>query len=299
MDINKFAPTGKLNKTHLISLERYTKEEIMEILHFANSIAKVLAVGEKPTTLRNKKVALITKNGFTRPRIAFETAVSALSGTAIVCQMSGSELETFVTDKFSVAAMVGYGINALVIQTSEPNDAEYLEKLVNLPVINANGKSGPCEALSALLTVWRKKGGIGNMKIAMIGDANGFKDSFVYAFAICGFDITFVCPENLRPSETLLNYCRQFGDVAVETNLERGIKDADVIYVCDEGIDGEFKLSLQKMGNCPNAIILHTLPVMKDGVIDEELLSSANFCGLDEALALPEIEMAVLSLLIK
>ncbi len=299
MDINKFVPTGKIDKTHLISLERYTEEEILEILHLANSISKILAVGEKPNALKNKKIALITKNGFTRPRIAFETAVSSLSGTALVCNMSGSELETFVNDKLSVAAMVGYGINALVIQTSEPADAASLEKLVNLPVINANGKSGPCEALSALLTVWRKKGTIGKMKIAMIGDPNSFADSFVYAFAICGFDITFICPDDIQPKESLLNYCRQFGDVAVCSSVSEGLKGAEIIYVSEDNLDARFTLTAEKMRACPDAIILHTLPATQNGAIDEELLDSPNFCGLDEALALPEIEMAVLSLLLQ
>ena len=298
MDVNKFIPTGKLSRRHLISLATYTEEDVYEILHKATEISKILAVGEKPALLKNKRVALITKNGFTRPRIAFETAVSALSGTATVCKFSGSELESLVKDKLSLAAIVGYGINALVVQTSELKDAEFMEKLVDLPVINANEKCGPCEALSALLAVWRKKGRLDNMKIAMIGAPSAYADSFVYAFSTCGFDVNFICPSELAPSEDLLNKCRQYGDAEIFDNVEEGIKDADVIFVSDDGLPASFRLDEEKMSYATkDPCVLHTLPV-SDEVISEEIVSSPAFLGLQEALCLPEIEMAALSLLL-
>ena len=71
MDINKFTPTGKLAKKQHVSLSGYTEEDIFEILHRADGISKSLAVGEKPVFLKNKKIALITKGGLTRWRLAF------------------------------------------------------------------------------------------------------------------------------------------------------------------------------------------------------------------------------------
>lgn len=298
MDINKYQPIGKINKNHLISLFSYSEEDIFEILRLADNISKAIAVGEKPTYLKNKKVALISKNGFLRQRIAFESAVSALSGTAVVCSMSGSELETLVEDKLTVEAITGYGVNALIVQTDQSNDAACMEKLVDLPVISANGKCGPCEALSALLTFWRKRGRLGNAKIAMIGDPRVFADSFAYAFAICGFDINFICPEEFA-DEKLMNYCRQFGEAKIFENLKEGLKGVDAIFVSEDSLPEKYTLTEEAYATAPNAAIFHVLPVPKGAAIDRELLSSPNFYGLDQALALPEIEMAALTLLMK
>ena len=296
MDINKYAPTGKIGKNHLISLKNYGEEEIFEILKLADRLSKAISVGEKPTSLKNKKVALIAKNGLIRHKIAFESAVSALSGTAVVCSMSGSEIETLVGDELSAKAIAGYGVNALVVQTEKPGDASSLEKLVGLPVISANGKCGPCEALSALLTYWRKKGSLGNAKIAMIGNPKEFADSFAYAFSICGFDINFICPKELFDEE-LQGYCRQFGDAEYFDDLKEGLKGVDAVFVSEDGLPKEFTLTEESYGVTNKSAVFHVLPIPKDASIDKSLLSSPNFYGLDEALALPEIEMASLVLL--
>ncbi|MBQ7642533.1 MAG: hypothetical protein IJS67_01400 [Clostridia bacterium] len=300
MDVNRYAPSGKLSRKHLVTLASYTEEDIYEILLRASEISKSLAVGEKPTYLKNKKIALITKSGLLRPRLAFEKAVTSLSGNAVVCQLTGSEIETLVSDGLTMSAIAGYGINAAIVQTEQFKDAEQIEKLVEMPIINANGKCGPCESLSALYTVWKRRGTLGNAKITMIGNPAEFKDSFVYAFATCGFEITFVCPEEMRPSEEILNYCLQYGGVRVSYDMQSGLGGSDIVLVSEDGLPEQYTLSGENYRYAKEgALILHTLPVPQGGGIDGELLSVKGFCGLDQALALPEIEMAALSLLAK
>ena len=171
MDINKLAPVGAIEKKHLLSLSNYTEEEIYEILLKAKEISLKLAVGEKIPHLKNRYALLITKRSFSRSRVAFEVAVSTLHG---------SELENLINDKLSLEALAGYGMDAIVVQTSELNDAELIEKSVNIPIINANPKCGPCEALAALYTVWQEKGRLSGLKITFVGDSSAFADSFVY-----------------------------------------------------------------------------------------------------------------------
>ena len=299
MDINKFSPTGVIDKKHLISLANYTEEEIYEILYKAKEITTRLSVGEKLTNLKDKYVTLLTKRSFARSRIAFETAVTKLSGTPMISTMHGSELEIIIKDKLSMEAIAGYGVNAIVVQTAEATDAEQIEKSVRIPIINANSKSGPCEALAALLTVWQKKGKLSGLKLTTIGDPACYADSFVYAFANCGFDITMVCPEDKNPSEEIINHCNQYGDLIITNNLEDGLKGADVIFVSDDGLDFPFALDETNLHHAkPDAIVLHTLPVTPNGAISEEVISSPAFVGLEEALRLPDIEMAVLTLLV-
>ena len=299
MDINKFTPVGSIEKRHLVSLASYTEEEIYEILFRAKEISMRLSAGEKLNYLKNKYVTLLTKRSFARSRIAFETAVTKLSGFPMISTMHGSELETIIKDKLTMEAIAGYGVNAIVVQTAESTDAEHLEKSVNIPIINANSKNGPCEALAALLTVWKRKGRLSGLKLAMIGDPSVYADSFVYAFANCGFDITLICPDDKNPPDEIVNYCNQYGDLVICQDLEDGLKGADVIFVSNDGLDYTYTLdSAALMSAKPDAIILHSLPVVPNESIAEEVLTTPQFAGLEEAMHLPEIEMAVLSLLV-
>ena len=299
MDINKFSPSGAIDKKHLVSLASYQEEEIYEILYKAKEISMQLSAGEKLNYLKNKYVTLLTKRSFARSRIAFETAVTKLGGFPMISTMHGSELETIIKDKLTMEAIAGYGVNAIVVQTAESTDAEHLEKAVNIPIINANSKSGPCEALSALLTVWKRKGKLSGLKLAMIGDPAVYADSFIYAFANCGFDITIICPEDKNPPEEIINHCNQYGDLVICQNLEDGLKGADVIFVSDDGLDYNYTLDLASLNYAkPDAIALHTLPVNVNESISEDVIASPHFAGLEEARCLPEIEMAVLTLLV-
>ncbi|MBR2384236.1 MAG: hypothetical protein IKA99_01365 [Clostridia bacterium] len=299
MDINKFSPSGSINKRHFISLANYTEEEIYEILYRAREISVKLSAGEKLNYLKNKYVTLLTKRSFARSRIAFETAVTKLGGFPMISTMHGSELEIITKDKLTIEVIAGYGVNAIVVQTAEAHDAEQIEKSVNIPIINANSKSGPCEALAALMTVWKKKGKLSGLKLAMVGNPSVYADSFVYAFANCGFDITIICPEDKNPPEEIINHCNQYGDLVICQNLEEGLKGADVIFVSNDGLGYEYtvdgvNLNLAK----PDAIVLHTLPVIPNEGVSEDLISLPQFVAVEEALHLPEIEMAILSLLV-
>lgn len=178
-------------------------------------------------------------------------------------------------------------------------DAEHIEKSVNIPIVNGNPKSGPLEALAALYTVWKEKGRLSDLKITFFGDPAAYAESIAYGFANCGFEITFVCPEELKPSPEIYGYCRQFGDVNVTSDVRGGVKGADVIFVSDDGLSHRFDITNDVLSFAkPDVTVLHTLPVDTDGILSEEVISSPRFAGLKEAEYLPLIDMAVMSLLV-
>ena len=298
MNINSYKSTGVLNKKHLVSLQNYTEENIYEILFAAKEITARLAAGEKLTALKNKYIYLITKRGFSRSRIAFETAVSKLSGSSTVSTMHGSDIDSVLKDGLSLAAIAEYGVNAIMVSTEMSTDAETLEKNVSLPVINANSKSGPCEALAALLTVWEKKGRLSGLKVAVIGDAEEASDGFIYAFIKCGADVTAICPEGNRPQEKTLGYCAQYGDVIVTDDIKSGIADADVIYVSGKNSGENFVLTEELLQTAkPDAVVLHV--PCENANLTEDVIKSRNFAALEQAVNLQRILTAALYLLVK
>lgn len=300
MDINYYKPCGTLNKKHLISLENYTEEEIYEILKRANDVAERLNAGEKQSSLKNKYVYLITKSGFSRSRIAFETAVTKLSGTFTVSSLPGDKIDSVLTDSLSMQAIEYYGVDAIVVRTDITADAETLEKHIDLPIINANPRSGPLEALSALSTVWEKKGRLSGLKIATIGNPSVFAENYLYAFVKCGADVTVICPKELYPDEKVRNYCAQYGDLSVTDDLTAGLKDADCVFVSDDESMKEYALTADVLSVAkPTALIIHSLPISKENsLISDEVAASPNFVALRLAENLQKIIMAVLDLLV-
>ena len=298
MEINKFAPTGKISANHLVSLASLSEDDVSEILSRAREFSVSLSVGEKINKLKDKYVCLISKNGFTRSRVAFETAVDKLSGKAIVCTVKGDELEKLVNDNLSVAAMANYGVNAFVVQTDEPADAELIEKKLDIPVVNANGVTGPCEALSALYTIWNKKGRLDGLKIAMICDPKKHAENFAKAFSLCASELRFICPAEMMPDKEFMSGLSA-NDVSVYFDVTEGVKGADVVFVSEDGLGEGFRLGEEEFSHASQgALLLHVLPAKGD-MIDEALLSDKAFCGLDQAVSLKFIEMSVLSLVVK
>lgn len=300
MDINRYKATDKLDKKHLVSLANYTEEEIYEILIAARDISARLAAGEKQYALKGKYVYLITKSEFSRSRIAFETAVTKLSGTYTVSTLPGSKLDTILSDDLSMKAIAYYGVDAIVVRTEFNADAELLEKHVDIPIVNANSKSGPCEALAALLTVWEEKGRLNKLKVVMVGEPDKFADSIIYAFIKCGAEVTLVCPKNLAPNDATLNYCTQYGGVTVTDDLVTAAVGADCIYVSDDGLPKDYEITANVLSVAkPSVSVLHTLPVVSENhTVSSEVLESKNFVGLRQAENLQRIEMAVLTLLV-
>ena len=215
--------------------------------------------------------------------------------------MHGSDIDSVLKDGLSLAAIAEYGVNAIMVSTEMSTDAETLEKNVSLPVINANSKSGPCEALAALLTVWEKKGRLSGLKVAVIGDAEEASDGFIYAFIKCGADVTAICPEGNRPQEKTLGYCAQYGDVIVTDDIKSGIADADVIYVSGKNSGENFVLTEELLQTAkPDAVVLHVLPVpCENANLTEDVIKSRNFAALEQAVNLQRILTAALYLLVK
>ena len=218
MNVNSHTQKHELKDKTLITLQNVSVEDIYEILHLARDIKKKQTVGEKINSLQGQHIALLTKPSYVRSRITFQIAVSELGGNPITVSLPGSSIAEELKDQDTTEIVKRLGVSAVVVDTEFLHDAEVLENYSTMPVINANGRTSPCQSLAALLTIWEQKGTLQGLKMTVIGNVDNGDYSLFAGAAKCGIDLAVVCPEGSEPPSEILNYCGQFGFVEVFDN---------------------------------------------------------------------------------
>lgn len=294
MNINGYVPKKRITAKTLLSLSNTSIDDVFELLHAARDFKQKTAAGEKTDILHGKYVALLTKNTFFRTRIAFQIAIEGIGGKAMILSLSGSSIEDYLKDRDGISAIRGYGVKSFAVDTSVSKDAETIYGYSDMPIINANSKTSPCQAIASLLTIWQRKGRLQDLKMAIIGNFSGGDYSLLYGAAKCGVDLNLVCPEPAEPERAVTDYCRQFCDIEIYDNLEDGLAGVDAIYVMSHDLPLSFMLSENEMRRAkPDALILHPLPIRRDEEIAETLLDSP-YCAVNEQSAniLPVLKAA-------
>ena len=294
MNINGYVPKKKISANKLLSLYGTSISDVFELLHAAREFKQKTAVGEKNDILHGKYVALLTKNTFFRTRVAFQIATENVGGRSMILSLSGSSIEDYLKDRDGISVIRGYGVAGFAVDTAVSKDAEVIDGYSDMPLINANSKTSPCQALASLLTVWNKKGKLQDLKMAVIGNFSDCDYSLLYGAAKCGIDLNLVCPEAAEPDRSVADYCRQFCDVEIYETLEDGLAGADAIYIMSHDLPLSYMVTENSLKTAkPDALILHPLPVRRDEEISETLLDLPA-CVIDEQAAnlLPVLEAA-------
>ena len=299
MDINQYKPRHKITKQRLFRLDNTPVEDIAEILHNAKELKIKRQVGEQTKTLNNLNIALITKHSFAKTRIVFELATKELASNPLIIDLSGTDIEYILKDKDTVKSIESYGISAFVIDTSLPSDAYVLKDYVNVPVINASSIDSPCSALATILTIWEVKKSFKNLKVCLIGDFNNYDKCLVYGLIKLGADISIVAPREHAPSEQLLSYCEQYGDIVHTDDIEFGIKNADVVYTTPHNFNSDYLVDQFAYSSAKeNAMFHHPMPITRGVEVQSEIVDGPNSYIYKQTENLLHIEKAVLNLLL-
>lgn len=297
MNLNGYTPKRKLNNKMIITLQNTATEDIFEILHFAKEIKQKQTVRERMNWLNGKYVALLTKPAYVRSLIGFQIAVNELGGMPITVSLPGAKITEELKDPDTTTIVKNYGVSAVVVDTEFLHDAEILENYSCMPVINANGRTSPCQSLAALLTIWENKGKLRGLKMAIIGDVGNGDYSLIAGAVKCGLDISIVCPDGHEPPAEILTYCNQFGFVDVFDQIEDGVRGADIIFIMDHEFDKEFLFTDRyfRFAN-KEALLLHSMPINRGVDISEETLNYPNTLIYEQAGNAMPVLKAILAL---
>ena len=151
-----------------LTISHLEPSEVEEIIMEAYRIK----TGHTPDLLTGKTIALIFEKPSLRTRVSFEVGIKQMGGSCIF--LSNQEIGLGVREPESdVARVLDRLVDGIVARVFSHHSLELLSKNTSLPVINAlSDRAHPCQALGDFLTIFEKKGSLGGLKVAFIGDRN-------------------------------------------------------------------------------------------------------------------------------
>ncbi|WP_438997114.1 aspartate carbamoyltransferase catalytic subunit [Candidatus Puniceispirillum sp.] len=289
-----------LPSKHLLGIEGMSPLLIRALLDrgdmFANNPQSDISAALKGKTIVN----LFYENS-TRTRVSFELAAKRLGGSVLNISVAGSSVKKGETLLDTATTLNAMHPDILVVRHNCAGAAKLLSQHVDAAVINAgDGRhEHPTQALLDALTIRRRIGRIEGLRIAICGDIANSRvaRSNIHLLGTLGAEIRLVCPSTLLPAAI-----DQMG-VSVFTDLETGIRDADIVMMLrlqTERMAGTetpsqreyfnfFGLDKAKLErSAPDALIMHPGPMNRGVEID-----STTADDVEKSLIRTQVEMGV------
>ena len=196
-----------MNTHSLVSIEDYSKEEILEVLKLASEFE----ANPNQRLLEGKVVASLFFEPSTRTRLSFETAINRLGGRIIgFTDASSSSVTKGETLKDTIKMVDNYA-DLIVMRHPVEGAARYASEVAVHPVVNAGDGANqhPSQTMLDLYSIYKTQGTLENLDICMVGDLKYGRTVHSLLQAMSHFHPTFhfVAPESLQMPKTC--YCRK------------------------------------------------------------------------------------------
>ena len=260
---------------HLLGIKGLTARDLTTLIDRADAnVAISRQLDKKKTSMRGRTQINLFFENSTRTQSSFELAGKRLGADVMNMAVSHSSVkkgETLIDTAMTLNAMHP---DILVIRHKSGGAAALLAQKVSCSVVNAGdgAHEHPTQALLDALTIRRAKGRIDGLTVAICGDIlhSRVARSNILSLNALGARVRAVAPTTLLPNEI------DNMSVDVFTNMEEGIKDADVIMMLRlqrERMSGAFipsvreyfrffGLDKQKLGLAKkDCIVMHPGPI--------------------------------------
>ncbi len=252
-------------------------------------LAEEIIDGGGSNLLKGKIVLTLFYEPSTRTRLSFEFATYHLGGRVLSSEaareFSSAAKGESIEDTIRVVCR--YRPAAIVIRHYQEGAAERAAAVSvdprtgrPVPVFNAGDGPGqhPTQALLDAYTIWRHRGSLDGVTIAVAGDLLFGRTARSLCYLLAkypGTSIRMIAPRAVQMKEDLLNYLRRHKIPVTQTDdLREGVRGADVLYVTRiqkerfgddvatyERIRDAFAVTPEILAELPpNAIVMHPLP---------------------------------------
>ncbi len=294
---------------HFLTLEDFSKEEILEIINLA---IKIKNKPKKKRYLKGKTLGMIFEKSSTRTRVSFEVGMFELGGHALFLSHDDIQLGRGEPLK-DTARVLSRMLDFVMIRTYEHKNLEEFASYSSIPVINGlSDDFHPVQLMADYMSMVEYKKDK-NPIVAYIGDGNNMAHSWLMLSAKLGFELRVASPKGYECDGLIIHKALKIAKksnakIRFFHNPKEAIKNADVVTTDtwismgqeDEKeqkirdfkgymIDNEL-LSLAKK----SAIFLHCLPAYRGYEVSEEVLEGDQSIIFDEAENRLHVQKAIL-----
>ncbi len=215
---------------HILGMDQLSADDITRILDTADSFKEISAREiKKVPTLRGKTIINIFFEASTRTRASFEIAEKRLSADTLNISASTSALVKGETLEDTARNLEAMHPDIIVMRHGHSGAPHYLAERCNFSVINAGdgAHEHPTQALLDLMTIRDKKGTIGGLTVAIVGDIahSRVARSNIIALNTMGARVRLAGPRTLLPTGA-----DRLG-AEVFTDIKGALDGADVVMM--------------------------------------------------------------------
>jgi len=285
---------------HFLTINDFTKDEILEIVDLAFKIKSELKSGELKPYLKNKTLGMIFEKSSTRTRVSFEVGMYQLGGQALFLSSNDTQLGRGEPMK-DTARVLSRMVDMVMIRTYSQQKLEEFASFSKVPVINGlTDEYHPVQLIADYMTMIEH--GIKNPIVAYVGDGNNMTHSWLMLASKLGFELRVATPKGYEVDSTILQKAKEFAKssgakIVITNDPKEAVKGANVVttdtwismgqedekekrvkdfdgYIVDEKL-----MSLAKK----DAIFLHCLPAYRGYEVSEEVFEKHSNVIFDEA----------------
>lgn len=286
----------KMIKTKdILTLGEIDKKQITQIVDLALKLKKDLKKGTAKPLLKNKTLAMIFQKPSTRTRVSFETGMFQLGGHAIHLSSQDLQLSRGETIDDTAKTLSRY-VDFIMARVYDHSTIEALAKNATVPVINGLSNSfHPCQILADLMTIKEKKGKLGGLKLAWIGDGNNVCNSMLYGCSKVGISVSVAAPKGFEPNPQVVRECKKLVEIDLTQDPQKAVKGADVV-VTDTFVSihdnpsrlrkfyPKYQVNSALMAKAKkNAIFMHCLPAKRGQEVTSSVIDGSQSVVWDEA----------------
>ena len=280
----------------LVSIEDYSKDEILRILDLAGHFEK----NPVQKILDGFVVASLFFEPSTRTRLSFESAVNKLGGSIVGFSEAGtSSVKKGESLKDTILTVANYS-DLIVMRHPLEGAAKFASEVSPVPIVNAGDGANqhPTQTLLDMYSILKTQGTLDNLNIFMIGDLKYGRTVHSLLMAMSHFNTTFnfIAPEELKMPNEYKLYLDNMGLKYYEhTDLTQYISEADIVYMTRvqkerfsdpmeyEKVKNVYVLKNSMLKNTKdNMKILHPLPRVNE--ISEDVDSNPKAYYFQQAL---------------
>ena len=276
-----------------LTLNDFSKDEIIEILNLAFEIKKEAKVRNFKPYLKDQKLAMIFEKSSTRTRVSFDVGMNELGGHALFLSSRDIQLGRGEPIK-DTARVISRMCDLIMARVNRHETLIEFAEFSRVPVINGlSDKFHPVQLMADLMTIVECGIKTPKIKAAYVGDGNNMAHSWLMLASKLGFELRVATPVGYEADPQILAQAQENAKISgakilITNDIKEAVRGANVVTTdtwVSMGQEAEKEQRIRDFaGFCvdenlmtlaeKNAIFLHCLPAYRGYEVSEAVFEA-------------------------